>query len=173
MPSRPPRPVGSSKWAIAAQDDWDYKYDPKRGIIRDTPQYTVDKYADGTMKLNLKPSKGGSGGGFHWAAAGRHYDQTKSYSGDKTSAEEVWVWPTDTIVTDGVTDPDSKVTVYAKPGLYRCLQNVAPVVNPVGLPAGTYYRIPQATLPSVKATGSYDLDDPLNYWLFIAGVNVC
>ena len=106
---------------------------------------------------------GSFGSGFRWAAKGRVYNVAGSYYGDQSSAEEVYVKSTDPVCTNGVIDPQSKQLVYASPGVWRCLQNVAPVVNPSGLPAGTYYNIPQLPYPVDD-----DPNNPLNYWILIA-----
>ena len=92
------------------------------------------------------------------------YDITKTYS----LGDWVWVKSTDAIVTTGVTDPDTGNTVKAIAGLYRALQSVSPVVNPAGLPAGTFYRIPQVPYPTP--------DDPTAsnmYWLKMGAPVYC
>jgi hypothetical protein len=121
----------------------------------------------GTFSEAAPPSTGGSG--ITWASAGRIYDKTKSYKGNAKIGELAWIKPGDALVTTGTTDPDSGMTVFAEPGAYLCLQNVSPVVNPSGLPAGTYYRIPQPNLPS----GDGDIENASNYWLWIAPVANC
>jgi hypothetical protein len=123
----------------------------------------------------LRVRKGAQGGSFAYWAEGRHYDKTKTVSVDL----HVWVQPTDDVVVTGVTDPDSGLNVKSKSGLYLSLQNVAPVINQIIapattlpyplLPAGTYYHIPQSQLPS----GDYDVNNPLNYWLWISPSTVC
>jgi hypothetical protein len=111
---------------------------------------------------------GSFGSGFRWAAQGRVYNIIGSYYGDLSSAEEVYVKSTDPIVTTGVIDPQSKQMVYSSPGVWRCLQNVTPVVNPSGLPVGTYYNIPQLPYPVAG-----DPNNSLNYWLYIAPEAQC
>ena len=101
---------------------------------------------------------GVTSGAFRWAAAGRIYSKDNSYSGDKTSAEEVWVAPDADVVVTGVTDPDTNLTVKSYPGVYRALQAVAPIA---GTP--TKYHIP---LPYLPVPG--DIDDPKNYWQLIS-----
>ena len=104
------------------------------------------------------------------------YDHTKSYS----FQEIVYVAPDDPMVTTGVIDPDTGQTVTATPGKWVALQAVAPVVNPAGLPAGTYYRIPQLPIPT---PGDLDNTDPdftafgsgeaQNYWDIVTPDTVC
>lgn len=185
MPSRPPRPVGSSKWAIAAQDDWDYKYDPKRVIIRDTPQYTVDKNADGTMKLNLKPSKGGGAGGWDWQYPDHtELDPTLSYSAGKWA----YISKLNPLAVAGMTDIVSNATVVSCEGYWLCVQNVPAAVGgkfnvpvwppPVGaavLGGGTFAI--GTTAPSgTPLIGDMDLLDPTTgqktmFWEYWGSVN--
>jgi hypothetical protein len=104
-------------------------------------------------------------GGFRWASAGKNYDKTHSF----VANEFVVVLATDPLCTTLTTDPDSGGEVFATPGRYLCLQTVTPVVNPSGLPAGTYYRIPQAQMPS----GDDDVTNAINYWQFWGGTTIC
>jgi hypothetical protein len=105
------------------------------------------------------------GGGMHWAASSRIYSKDRSYSGDKSVGDWVWVSPTDTVVITGVTDPDTNLTVKSYPGAYLALQNVSPVPDPdhPDDPTKTKYHIPQPNLPVPN-----NLDDPKNYWLLIS-----
>ena len=119
-----------------------------------------------------KPGSGSSGSaGWQWAAAGTgaHYDVTKSYNGAPPKGEIVMVWPTDPIVVTGVTDPDSGLLVSAVPGVYICIQSTGPLVNPAGLPAGTYNHIPQWPMPSKD----YDITNKLNFWWLINEISAC
>jgi hypothetical protein len=102
--------------------------------------------------------------GHRWAAAGINYDKTFSYTGDLIGGEEVWIYPSDPLISTGTTDPDTMATAYAAPGLWRCLRPVAPVV----ISGTTYYRIPQFPLPDES-----DITADNNYWLRIAAFDNC
>ena len=89
------------------------------------------------------------------------YSKTETYD----AGAWAWVKTSDTITTAGVTDPDTGLTVLSKAGLWRCLKAAAPVTNPGGLPAGTYYHIPQGPYPTP--------DDPTAsnmFWMYFGNV---
>jgi hypothetical protein len=95
------------------------------------------------------------------------YDKTKSYS----FQEIVYVASDNPLVTAGTIDPDTGQTVFAFAGKYVALQAVAPVVNPTGLTAGTYYHIPQLPLPTpgdpdnaAPDSTAYGTGEAQNYW---------
>ncbi len=99
-----------------------------------------------------------------WSTEGRIYDKTKTGYVDGYT---VYVLPTDPICTTSVTDPDTGADVKSLPGVWLCVQDAPPVVNPPGLPAGTYPRIPFVPLAN---------DDPTSgevYWIPIALVTNC
>jgi len=100
---------------------------------------------------------GGGGGGIDFAAP-ILYNHVSTYAAKKI----VYVAPTDALVTAGTFDPDAGKMVYSIAGLWVSIKAVAPVINPAGLPAGTYYHIPQMPLPAPSAP-----DDPRNYWLLL------
>lgn len=59
-------------------DVWDWMYDSKRIIFRDTPQTKWDKNSDGTHSLNIRPVKGG--GGPSVTSFKGEYDPTATYN---------------------------------------------------------------------------------------------
>ena len=115
----------------------------------------------------------GSGGiaGWAWATVGTgaHYAVDKNYKGAPPQGDIVIVFPNDPIVVTGVTDPDSGLLVSAVPGVYICIQSTGPLVNPAGLPAGTYDHIPQWPMPSKD----YDITNKLNFWWLINEISAC
>ena len=104
------------------------------------------------------------------------YDHTKP----NAFQEIVYVAPDDPMVTTGTIDPDTGQTVTATPGKWVALQDVAPVVNPPGLPAGTYYHIPQLPLPTPGDLDNADPDataygsgEAQNYWDIVTPDVIC
>lgn len=87
----------------------------------------------------------------------------------QTFSKGQWVWVTDSseAVTVGVIDPDSGEQVFSEPGLYRALQDVAPVSDG-GDPPNFGYHIPLPQLPDPD-----DVTDPTNYWMLMSAEGVC
>jgi hypothetical protein len=115
------------------------------------------------IRFHARPSRRGSTASWIFSKP-ILYDNTKSYSFQQI----VYVAPDDPMVTTGTVDPDTGLTVFAIPGLWVALQAVAPVVNPTGQPAGTYYHIPQIPYPVPNAP-----DDDLNYWWLVSADAQC
>jgi hypothetical protein len=107
--------------------------------------------------INVRLGAGGGGSGLDFATP-------ILYNHESTYAEKkiVYVSPTDAMVTVGTVDPDSGLTVYAIPGTWAALQAVAPVVDPAGRPAGTYYHVPRLPYPVPSAP-----DNVLNFWWLV------
>lgn len=109
------------------------------------------------LHAKIPPPAARAAGGLH-PAKPFLYNHESSY----LRLEMIYIPASDPLVTVGTTDPDSKITVFAVPGTWFALRPVAPVVNPAGLPAGTYYRIPQLPNPVPGAP-----DNALNYWWLV------
>ncbi len=126
--------------------------------------------------LIIDPKVTGGGNGWRKAASGYLYNKDDSIS----EGEIIYMPSTDPMVTAGTIDPDTGQMVTATPGKWVALQDVAPVVNPPGLPAGTYYHIPQLPIPT---PGDLDNTDPdltaygsgeaQNYWDIVTPDTVC
>lgn len=133
------------------------------------PNATVPKISQSdqnsilTIPGSIINGRSGAGGG-----------ELKNYDKDKIWKAGDWVWvkPNDPLCDlsgSGTVDPDSGLVVFATPGLYRVTRLVAPVTDPDGLPAGTYYRIPQWPPPQTSPPSdgeSFDAEDAkLYFWL--------
>lgn len=114
---------------------------------------------------------GVASGNWRWAAAGRIYSKDNSYSGDATSGELVEVAPDDPVVTIGVTDPDTNLTVKSYPGIYITLKSVAPIPDESN-PGQFKYHIPLPSLPVPVSVSQTDYDDK-NYWRLISPAANC
>lgn len=86
----------------------------------------------------------------------KNYDKIKSWAKGRSL---VWVATGNTVVVDGVDDPNNPGTnIKSEPGLYLCTQSTGPKV----VSGTTIYQIPLVVMPNPD-----DIEDPLNYWTLI------
>ena len=108
----------------------------------------------GVIREAYKPGVGISG--WRWASP-RTYDKTKSYAPNQI----VVVLPTNTVVVDGHTDPDTEELVYTPAGLWVCLKSprvAIPETDPVE------YAIHTPQWPTPTPDDPEPDEAPFNYW---------
>jgi hypothetical protein len=125
---------------------------------------------------------GSSPSGLHWQEPYKELDPTVAVAKDTF----VEISPNSPLVLTGIFDLVTGELKKAKPGTWQALQDVpTQVVDPAGLPAGTYYNMPQLPYPPaapVTVTGTPlrgDLDQvdgsgkPTVFWILWTAYPTC
>ena len=160
MAARPPRPFGSSKWAIAAQDIWDWMYDSKRVLFRDTPDTKWDKNADGTHTLNIRPSKGGGAPGISGWFWNTPIELPAAPYPAVGKGAVIHLQSSHALVTTGIRDAANPTGPLVKSfaGSYIAMRDVPAQATVSGNPV---WNLPQSPMPT---PGNWD--DASNFWRF-------
>jgi hypothetical protein len=111
-------------------------------------------------------------GGFWMYESHRELDPSLAYSQDKCC----YVSPLSAMATTGMLDLATGDNLVAKPGIWMARKPIpAQVVNPAGLPAGTYFNVPQ--LPAMGTPSGTplmgDLDNAGLYWINLSMASSC
>ena len=112
---------------------------------------------------------------FPWQAPNKELDPTVFVP----AGTWVYLSPGNALVTTGLFDLVSGSNTTARSGIWQSAQDVpAQVVNPSGMPDGTYYNVPQLPYPGATGTPTGtplkgDLDGSNVYWIFISATPYC
>lgn len=119
--------------------------------------WTFDAHGNSLVSVVVpvpQASSGTNASGWHWPAGQRNYDPSVSY----IDQQVVYVQASSSVVTSGVTDPDSGLVVKSLPGIWVALKAVPASSN----------HIPHLPLPVPD-----DMNNSLNYWAFVASAPTC
>lgn len=167
MIDEPADPLGQDSREVWARN---LKRWIKRYLVLDIAGAKRKPQANGGVIFEIPsvPTSTGISGGWQFTKP-KIYDKTKNYSGGSGAGRDVvYMNKGNAAVLAGAMDADTGLLVQSKPGIYVCVQDAVPVVNPPGKPAGTYYHLPQESMPTDD-----NPDAAKVYWVMLRGNIVC
>ena len=119
----------------------------------------------------------GAGGSWKWQTPNKEGDPTVAVAGPSGKIyTAVYFSALNPLCTTGLLDLVTGELTKAIPGWYQAARAVpAQVVNPAGMPAGTYYNVP-CPLPQSVPTGTPlkgDADSATIFWIPMGGLLQC
>ena len=118
------------------------------------PGLSFDANNNGVLTIPINQAAQQTTQGWFWTAGQHNYDPTRAYA----DMQVVYVRASSSVVTTGVTDPDSGLPVKSLPGLWVALRAVGASSN----------HIPHLPMPTPD-----DMDAANNYWAFVSPIPLC